>query len=152
MDKFYEVLVGPLFPVFFVGMWCLVLFQLSRMSGWHKLSKFFESKEKVEGKYYRFQSASMKKINFGSSLEVGVNEIGLILVPFIIFRLFHKRLFIPWHYIETEKVKRFFFKGYRLTFKEVNGVYLEVSDRLYQKMEKYLIQERQQAAGGDGTR
>jgi hypothetical protein len=43
-----------------------------------------------------------REVNFSSSLEMGVTERGLFLVPMILFGLFHGPLLIPWGDIQAE--------------------------------------------------
>ncbi len=138
MEQF-ENIFPVVFPLFFIGMWILLLKILSRISGWSKLADQFHFQDKFEGKYYRFQSASLNKINFGGSLEMGMNEIGLYLVPMIFFRLFHKPIFIPWDEIEAEPVKRFLFRGYRLRIKSYPGISLEVFTKTFERMLEFHI-------------
>jgi hypothetical protein len=133
MDNF-ETILPFIFPFYFVGLWCFVLRILSLTSGWTKLAKQFHSPNKFEGEYYRFQSARMGLVSFNNALGIGVNEQGLYLAPMIIFRLFHRPLLIPWHEIHVESFKRFFFKGYRLTFKSVPQVRLELYNRTIEKI------------------
>lgn len=71
----FEKIFPFVFPFFFIGMWCTVLRMLSFMSGWTQLAERFHHPEKFEGKYYRFQSARMKQVNFSSALEMGVNQL-----------------------------------------------------------------------------
>ncbi len=80
----------------------------------------------------------MNQVNFGSCLDMGVNDAGLYLVPMIIFRLFHKPLLIPWREIQVEPFKWFFSRGYRLTFRSVPGVSLEIHGATFDKMMEYL--------------
>lgn len=134
----FEEIFPFVFPFFFVGMWCFVLRLLSFMSGWTKLAGQFHFSDKFEGKYYRFQSGRMNQVNFSSSIEMGVNETGLYLVPMILFRLFHKPLLIPWGELQAEPFKRFLFKGYRLTFRSFPGITLEVYRGTFDKMIEYL--------------
>lgn len=123
-----------LFPVLFPVLWCFILFVLSRISGWSRVSKIFAYDGKIDGKYMRFQSARISGVRFGSSLEVGVNEVGLLIVPFLPFRPFHKRLLIPWNYLKAEKFKKFLFTGYKLTLEEDDKFSITINGRLFSRM------------------
>ena len=138
MEQF-ENIFPVVFLFIFVGMWILVLKKLSLMSGWVKLAERFHFQEKFKGKYYRFQSARLNKINFSSSLEMGMDEMGLYLVPMILFRIFHKPIFIPWAEIEAEPFSRFLFKGYRLKIRTYPDISLEVFTKAFERMLEFHI-------------
>ena len=80
------------------------------MSGWSKLADQFHFQDRFKGKYYRFQSARLNKVNFSSSLEIGMDEIGLYLVPMILFRLFHKPIFFRGMKLRPNPSKDFYSK------------------------------------------
>ncbi len=138
MEQF-ENIFPVVFPFFFIGMWVFVLKKISLRSGWATLAEQFHFQEKFEGRYYRFQSARLNKVDFSSSLEMGMNEMGLYLVPMILFRLFHKPIFIPWVEIEAEPFKRFLFKGYRLRFRSYPDITLEVFKKTFERMLEFHI-------------
>jgi len=127
-----------IFPFYFVALWVAVSYTLSKKSGWSRLTEKYQFSQKFEGQYFRFQSAKMNKINFNSALEIGVNDSGMYLVPMILLRLFHKPILIPWNEIQAEPLKRFLFKGYRLTFRSFPSIKMEISDRTFDKIHKYL--------------
>jgi hypothetical protein len=137
MNEFEDIFTF-IFPFFFIGMWCFVLRILSYMSGWTQLAERFHHSKKFQGTYYRFQSVKLGKVNFRSSLEMGVNDQGLFLIPTIIFRLFHKPLLIPWEEISAEPLKKFLFNGYRLSFRSSPGITMEIYKRTFEKMKGYL--------------
>jgi hypothetical protein len=145
--KEFETIFPFVFPLFFVGMWCLVLRILSFVSGWAQLAELFYHPEKFRGKYYRFQSARIKEVSFSCALEMGVNEKGLYLIPMILFRLFHKPLLIPWREIHSEPFRKFLFHGYRLTFASLPNITIDLYGNTFNKMTEYL-KSFQQSAGG----
>ena len=122
----------------FVGIWCLVGRVMSLMSGWTELAKRFHFPGRFQGKYYRFQSAWLKSVNFRGSLEMGMNDRGLYLVPMILFRLFHKPLLIPWAEIQAEPFRKFLFKGYCLTFRSFPGITMKINSRTFEEMKEHL--------------
>ncbi len=127
-----------LFPLFFVVLWGFVMLVLAKMGGWSKIAQLFAFSGSFAGDLYRFQSASFGFTNYGNCLNVGVNDIGLYMVPFFLFRSFHKPLFIPWNYICAEKRKVWLFERVRLTVTEVPGVHIDISKGLFQKMERFV--------------
>lgn len=141
MDGFENLLLEvlfPLFPVFFVGMWCFVLWFLSIQSGWSKLADSYHSTAPFKGKYLSFQSARMGLISFQSSLEIGIGKKGLFLLPMVLFRWFHKPLLIPWSEIKAKPRKRWMSDGCGLTFSAVPEVSVEVYGRTFKKLKDVL--------------
>ena len=134
------------FPFFFVGMWFLVSKMLYGMSGWAELAERFHFPGPFVGTCYPFQSARLKKVNYNSCLTMGMNHSGLYLVPFILFRAFHKPLLIPWSEIAAEPFKKFLFKGYRLTFGSFPDITLDVCETAFLRMRPYL-EEQEDLAG-----
>ena len=108
------------------------------MSGWPQLAERFHHPEKFEGKYYRFQSARLKQVNFSSALETGVSHRGLYLTPMILFRLFHNPLLIPWGEIRADPFRGFLFSGYRLSFQSFPDITLMMHSRTFEKISEYL--------------
>jgi hypothetical protein len=133
----FEIIVPILLLLFFVGIWLLVLKILSIQSGWTTLAERFHYYDKFEGSYYRFQTARMNKVFFRSSLEIGMNVMGLYLIPMIFFRLFHTPLFIPWAEIEAEPGKSLLIKIYRLRFRSYPNITLEVFKKSFDRMVEF---------------
>ncbi len=125
--------------LFFTGLWILILKLFSVLSGWRTLAERFQYQDKFEGRYYRFQSAWMNKVLFRSSLEMGMNVMGLYLIPMILFRLFHKPIFIPWSEIEAQPIKRFMIQVYRLRFRSCPDVSLTVYKKTFERMLEFNI-------------
>ncbi|WP_269542249.1 hypothetical protein [Cerasicoccus fimbriatus] len=127
-----------LFPIFFPILWCSILYMLSQMSGWHRVAKTFAYDEKIAGEYLRFQSAQINGVNFNSALEIGINDVGLTMAPFFLFRLFHKRILLPWNYLRAEEYKKWLFSGYKLTLIEDKRFTIVISKKLFKKMQRFL--------------
>jgi len=136
MEQF-KVIVPILLLLFFAGLWILISKIISVMSGWTKLAERYYSEQTFAGRYYRFQSAKLNKVYFRNSLEMGMNEMGLYLIPLIFFRLFHKPLFIPWAEIETETLKTYWIKIYRLRFRSCPNITLDVYKKSFERMGEY---------------
>lgn len=138
-EPVFEFFLRPyIFPLYFLAIWIGVCYFLSKQSGWVRLSEKYHFPLLFEGKYYRFQSARLNKVNFANSLEIGVNHNGMYLIPMILFRLFHKPILIPWNEIQAEPFKRFLFRGYRLTFQSFPNTKMEITDRTFDKIHGYL--------------
>lgn len=133
-------LIPFLFPVVFIGLWCLTAKILSTISGWMKLATHFRFSGVFDGQRYHFQSGRMNGVQYSGALEIGVTIDGLYLIPFFLFRLFHPALLIPWDAIQADPkpIKRFWFTMHRLTFPQCPGVYLEVYESMFTKMRSFL--------------
>jgi hypothetical protein len=93
----------PIFPIFFVALWSLISFVISRLSGWSALSDRFRATLPFSGPTWKWQSARMRLgANYGNSLIVGADPAGLFLATIFVFRLGHVPLFLPWHEISIQ--------------------------------------------------
>jgi hypothetical protein len=138
MENEVEKIIESLFPLLFIGVWVLITKVLSIASGWNKLANLYQYRNIFDGKLLRFQSANISGVGFNSSLEVGISARGLYLRPFILFRPFHAPLLIPWSHIKKERIKKYIFTGYRFKFPRVDKVNLNISEKLYSEISKYL--------------
>jgi len=127
-----------LFPILFVGTWCLALKLLSTMSGWSQLTARFDLQGEFQGRIWRFQSARMNRVSFRAALSIGAGRGGLYLVPMLLWRPFHNPLLIPWGEVQAEPLKRSWFRGYRLTFRSCPEVRLDLSGRTFEAVKKHL--------------
>ncbi|MDQ8205749.1 hypothetical protein [Pelagicoccus sp. SDUM812003] len=134
-----------LFPIAFPAFWCLILFFLANSSGWRRVAKTFSFEGIIDGEYYRFQSANVSGVSFGGALEMGVNDVGLILVPFLPFRPFHKKLLIPWEYLRAEKYDRFLFSGYKIILTKDERFYLTISEKQFSRMKDRICMKEELA-------
>ncbi|MFZ6875877.1 hypothetical protein ACO0LF_27725 [Undibacterium sp. Di27W] len=92
-----------------------ILVSLSFLGGWASLATHFRATQAATGERFRFASGSMGSrffpVSYGSCLFVSVNEQGLHLSVFFLFRLFSPPLFLPWSQIEAIEKKRYFFRN-----------------------------------------
>jgi hypothetical protein len=78
-------------------------------------------------------------MNYGSCVNVGVNQNGLYLSVVFLFRLGHPPLFIPWPDISaTKKRGFFFFKLVELRFAKCPRIPFVISQRLMDKISDAL--------------
>jgi len=99
----------PLFALMWVG----IVAVLSVLGGWARLSSRYPSRSNETGQRFRFASmalgASLFPVNYSHCLTVQVGSSGIGIRPFILFRLFHAPLFIPWSAVaECKRKKRIF--------------------------------------------
>jgi hypothetical protein len=104
--------LGWWFPFFFVGMWVLVTFIISRV-GWSKLADNYEMIEPFTGQRVGIISASINNANYNNSIILKYNEAGLYLKPIILFRLFHKPILIPWKEIKEVRDRNILLFSYK---------------------------------------
>lgn len=123
-----------LFPIGFVGIWCLVLGIISRVSGWSTLAQHYRFSGKFEGQLKRFQSAKIKFAGFNNCLNIGISDDGFYLAPMVLFRIFHPPLLIPWGDIQTKRVKKFLVNAYELTFSAAPNVPVLLSERTFNQI------------------
>ena len=90
--------------LFFLGLgvlWIGVTVLIARLSGWATLADVYRFSEHFNGYRWRFQRAQMRWGMSYNGLTVGMNEKGLYLSVFFLFRMGHPPLFIPWRDISV---------------------------------------------------
>jgi hypothetical protein len=127
-----------LFPIFFIGLWCFILWIFSFVSGWRRLVKRFHYSSDFLGDFIRFQSARMNLVNFKNVLHLGLCRQGLYLKQMVLFQLFHKPILIPWEEIIAQPFQRALYQGYQLQFRSVPGVRLELYRGTFLRILDYL--------------
>jgi hypothetical protein len=100
-----------IFPVFFIGMWTLVTFFISRM-GWNDLAKNYQYDDVFTGTRIGMISASINSANYKNSLVLKYNKDGIYLRPVIMFRMFHKPILIPWKEIKEVRDRKVIFNTF----------------------------------------
>jgi hypothetical protein len=96
------------FPFFFIGMWTLVTYVISKM-GWTNLVDKYLFQDQFIGQRIGIISASINNSNYKNSLILKYNQDGIYLRPVILFRLFHKPILIPWTEIKEVRTKKILF-------------------------------------------
>ena len=108
MDKSSPSLyVVLLFPVGFVALWCVIMLQLSRLGGWHRMAAVFTAKAPAGGQRFSMQSAKVGGVNYNRCLSIHSSPEGLHIAVWPIFRLGHPPLFLPWDEIRNNRTRRF---------------------------------------------
>ena len=109
-----------------VGFWCLVVAMISVIGGWHSLGKTYRAVETIfriaggnEGRRFRWASLSMGPryfpTNYGNCVQVAVDDQGIGLKVWLIFRILHPPLMIPWSAIKHCDLDKLFFFYWRAT-------------------------------------
>ena len=136
-----NIILGPAFSFLFIGVWCFILFQLSKTSGWARLAEVFECKNKINGNYYNFQSAHINNVQYSGSLKMGISKTGLVLVPIFPFRIFHKRVLVPWEHISAESYQKSLVAGYSLSIANLD-IQIIISDKQFERMSEFVPLEK----------
>lgn len=128
MDKLVPLSFLLLFPVF----WCLVTLLISWLGGWHGLAACYASRAVLHGPSRHFESAYLGSLGrYRSCLTVGVDEAGLHLAVFFLFRPGHPPLFIPWADVLAPAERRMWlFSGMEYRFRRTPGITLWVDKTL----------------------
>ena len=86
-----------IFVLFFVALWCTIVFMIGRISGWALLAKRFRTDSRFPGQLWTWQSARFRwGCNFNNCLTVGGDPSGLYLSMLFLFRIGSPPLLIPW--------------------------------------------------------
>jgi hypothetical protein len=72
------------------------LFVLIKVSGWDQIATMYPYCETFQGKIFRFSNGYIGITHFSGSLDIGINQEGLYLKPFFLFRLHYPPALIPW--------------------------------------------------------
>lgn len=100
----------PLFPVLFLGMWCLTSLIVSAISGWQSLSRRFRAACEPCGQIQTagpfFYSVYMRfRTHYGNVISIATAHNGLFLSVLPIFRVGHPALCIPWNEIGHSRTR-----------------------------------------------
>lgn len=123
------------FP-FFIFLWVLVGYIVSRMSGWHRLAQRFQTDAKFPGTLSRWFYATMERgVSYNNALRIGADSNGLYLASQILFRVWHPSLFVPWVEVRVEPSRwRDFYLRVTLVLGEKDQVPFRISRRMARKL------------------
>jgi hypothetical protein len=120
----------PLFPVLFVGLWCVISYLLAWMSGWRRLAAHYSADLPVGGQRFRFRSAQTRLVRFNHCLNFAATPAGLHLWLLLPFRLGSPPLLVPWTDLSATTVRRFLLSGTALGFARAPKVKIRISTAL----------------------
>jgi hypothetical protein len=95
------LLIVIVFPVFFVSIWCSVVWLLSHLGGWARLASFYRAFKPFTGQMWTWRGGRLGFVNYRGVLTVGADPAGLYLAVMSLFRVGHAPLWIPWSEIEA---------------------------------------------------
>jgi len=116
-----EILIPLVFIPFFILLWVGVAGLMSLMGGWRTLAKANPMPPTLTetGEVYSFQSLRLGYfVNYNSSVKVTVYMRGMMIVPILIFRFFHKPIFIEYGSMRDIAYGRFIFQYMTFTLGE----------------------------------
>jgi hypothetical protein len=97
-------------PLLFAAFWCGVVYLLSHLGGWAQLALKFRAHDLPNGQRFGWQSARIGRTRYNNALTIFTSKQGLYLQPFILFRLAHPPLLIPWSEVKHPQVQRLFMR------------------------------------------
>lgn len=84
-------------PIAFVAIWSCTGYLVALTGGWRLLAKRFRMEGEFAGLTRKMQGARMRySTNYNNALTIGADQNGLFMAPFVLFRVGHPPLFIPW--------------------------------------------------------
>jgi hypothetical protein len=116
-------------------LWSAVGVLISRLGAWSRIATEYRQWETFDGERWRGQSAKVGWANYGNCLTVGVNQRGVHLSVFFLFRPGHPPIFVPWEDVSVTEGKRLFFKHVDLAFRRAPGARVRLSKRLADKLQ-----------------
>jgi len=130
------VSLNPLyFAIFFVILWILLNFIISRLTGWARMAAHYHKAGGFTGKVWRFQTITTRRgMGYRGSTNVGADSRGLHLSLFFLFRFGHPPLFVPWRDITITEKQIFRSKALELRFRKTGDlpvrIFAELGARL----------------------
>jgi len=116
--------------------------------GWSLLAKAYPSSQPFDGQLWSFQSGqlgvrdeldpSLEALeHYRSCLNISANREGIHLSIFLLFRLWHPPLFMPWDDVGISPAEGVFFKKMRFDFRCVPLVSLYIREGLGREVIRY---------------
>ncbi len=120
------------FYVAFFAFWVSISLLLSWLGGWQALARCYRAVPAFSGRRFWTQAGMRSRVSCAVSL--GSNADGLFLSAMPLFRIGNRPLFIPWSDITIANRKRWFGALTRFEFSAVQGVPLDVTTRVAERL------------------
>lgn len=123
-------------PYAFPSLWVIACYLFSRVSGWSQLAIHYKATNYIPtgdlSRCWTPYSATLGRVRSKNVIKIGANQDGLFLKVFILFRLFHPNLFIPWRDVSCKRIENIVF-GFKseivhLRFSKVPETFLKIDD------------------------
>jgi hypothetical protein len=105
-------------PVSILCVWGAVCALLARLGGWFALAQRFPGREKPQGIRFGHQSAGFGWVDYNGCLTIHVDQVGLWITIWPLFRFAHPPLLLPWGELHVTEVHS---SGWRPTVKLAVG-------------------------------
>jgi hypothetical protein len=122
------------FPLFWMG----ITFLIAQMSGWSGLAGRYQTNQIFPDNTKHFQYGRMGLANYNGTLKVGLSREGLYLGVFILFRVGHPDLFIPWSEITEIIPQDIWILGKVYHLKTASGHKITLSSKSLEYLTDYV--------------
>jgi hypothetical protein len=113
----------PFFPLFFVGMWVMVSFIISR-AGWNSFATHYPAPNPPTGKTYTSPNTRFGNYlaRYNNVVRVIFTDGGVYFHVLFLFRAFHPPFLVPWSSVKRiEKKKVLFWTRYQMDIDDSLG-------------------------------
>jgi len=125
------------FGIFFIFMWLVASYTISKISGWSRLAEKYQTSEKPESKVMQAVQAQWGSFMIaGNIYTIACNSEGMYLGVLFPFRFGHPPLLIPWYDIKTSKVGGLIKNRIRLKFGNAISRPFEIYERTAEKIKE----------------
>lgn len=133
--RFVDV-YGEWFPfVLFATLALFIMPLVAKTSGWSALAKCYAAQGTFSGDTFRFRSAQFRgHSNYGNCLTFGTDPFGLYISVFLLFRLGHTPLYVPWNEVRVREVRAWLSPAVELHFEKAPQVTVRISRRLAESL------------------
>jgi hypothetical protein len=107
--KILGYLILGAFPIFFIGMWCMVGYKIAQ-HGWSDFARLYRVDKLPQGRTYWWQSGSFNwQGSYARVINVIISPEGICLSTSLLFRCGHPPLLVPWPNVIKVEEKGFTF-------------------------------------------
>lgn len=107
--KIMGYLILGAFPIFFIGMWCMVGYKIAQ-HGWSDFAKLYRVNKLPQGPTYWMQSGSFNwQGSYARAINIVISPEGIGFSMIFLFRCGHPPLLVPWSNVTAVEEKGFTF-------------------------------------------
>lgn len=123
-----------------LGVWILVLWILSISSGWRRLARQFDAPPLAPADTRRLGNVFIGTVRYNGVLRLAIDDRGLLLTPYLIFRPFHRPLLVPWSEMRIEEATGRTVGGWQLAFPSVPGTRIVLPQSVLNALRSYIAE------------